>query len=219
MHLSGPPEPTADPADIVRATRDWYDTQSESYAARTTTYSAYPGLEDEIGLFADAIATTAGAPVLDLGCGAGRDSRYLSMRGRTVVAADLSGALLRLTRRLCAPMTPGCVQVDMRRLPFADHTFCGVWACASVVHVPEPDIDATIAELCRVLLPGGRVAISMRPGTKSGWGTSEMSPGLRWFTVIDATSFAALLTAHGFVDVQIAPGRRRDWYVARACAP
>ncbi len=83
--------------------------------------------------------------VLDLGCGVGHSYRELSPR--ETVGVDLDpGALADQDRET--------VQADMRRLPLADGSFDSVISVQSLEHVPDP--EHVLAEVVRVLAPGGR---------------------------------------------------------------
>jgi ubiquinone/menaquinone biosynthesis C-methylase UbiE len=75
-------------------------------------------------------------------------SRGLLMAGHTAIAA-------------------GLVQGDARRLPFAEESFDGVWACASLLHVPKDDVKAALAEAFRVLRHGGVLFTSMSEGRQN----------------------------------------------------
>ncbi len=95
-------------------------------------------------------------PVLDASCGTGRHTAYLAAAGRPVVGVDASEAMLARARA----KLPG---VDVRRgeltaLPFDDGTFDGAVCALALSHLP--DIAPAIAELGRVLRPGGRLVVS-----------------------------------------------------------
>lgn len=107
--------------------------------------------------------------VLDLGCGFGRHAYEAARRGGRVVAADFSGAELKEVRNTfdamldageIAPGTAvGTVQGDGTRLPFTDGAFDRVIASEVLEHIPDDD-DA-VAELARVLRPGGTMAVTV----------------------------------------------------------
>jgi SAM-dependent methyltransferase len=89
--------------------------------------------------------------VLDLGCGIGHSFRLLAPR-RTVGLDRDAGALAGQERET--------VVADMRDLPFADGSFASVLAVQSIEHVPDP--ERVLAEVVRVLEPGG-VAVLVTP--------------------------------------------------------
>jgi malonyl-CoA O-methyltransferase len=103
---------------------------------------------------------------LDLGCGSGRYLRLLAARGvPEVVGADLSPAMLSRARETGSALVRGGASC----LPFAARSFDLV-VCALVVgHLAA--LDPVIAEVARVLRPGGVLAYSdLHPaGTLAGW--------------------------------------------------
>jgi ubiquinone/menaquinone biosynthesis C-methylase UbiE len=101
-------------------------------------------------------AVTGADRVLDLACGDGVLLGLLADR-RLAVGFDLSeGELAAAAQRLSAPLL---VQGTARELPFPDHAFD---ACVShMAFMLMPEIDTVAAELVRVLVPGGRLALIM----------------------------------------------------------
>jgi SAM-dependent methyltransferase len=87
--------------------------------------------------------------LLDLGCGAG--TRFFAARGPTV-GVDVSLASLRRASALYAAVA----RADATRLPFADGSFDLVVSADLIGHIPPADKPALLAELWRVLRPGGR---------------------------------------------------------------
>lgn len=117
----------------------------------------------------DRLGVEPGLRVLDAGCGMGRHSFEALRRGAHVVAADLDGRALREVAAMAAAMheegqVPAgasfqAVRADVLRLPFADGTFDRVIASETLEHIPA---DSTaIAELHRVLAPGGRAVVTV----------------------------------------------------------
>ena len=97
----------------------------------------------------DRFGVTAGTRVLDVGAGDGRHARECIRRGAHVVAVDTE-----------AVADAGWVlRADGRRLPFPDATFDRVIAAEVLEHVP--DDRTAMAELARVLRPGGRLAVTV----------------------------------------------------------
>ena len=91
--------------------------------------------------------------VLDLACGSGAMTRELASTGRTVIGVDISSAEL----ALAAERAPGpWLQGDIRRLPLADNSVDAVTASLGLVVVPER--EQVLAEVTRVLKPGGVLA-------------------------------------------------------------
>lgn len=110
-----------------------------------------------------------GERVLDLGCGAGRHAFEMYRRGADVVAFDQDGAELAGVAELFDAMaTAGqvppaarahTVEGDALALPFGDGEFDRIVAAEVLEHIPA-DIQA-LAELVRVLRPGGKIALTV----------------------------------------------------------
>lgn len=187
------------PAEETRRTIAAYDAHAEDYARRTA------GLDPVADLLARFVAelpagtgdSSAGARVLDAGCGAGRDTAYLSGQGYHVTGLDLSLGLLRCG----VGQAPAgrFVQGDLTRLPYRAGTFAGVWACASLLHLPREHMPGALAALRRVMVPGGLLYLGMKRGEGAGW---ELAPTLaaapRYFVYYQPEELAALVRAAGF---------------------
>jgi cyclopropane fatty-acyl-phospholipid synthase-like methyltransferase len=93
----------------------------------------------------------AGSRVLDLGCGAGMLA-LLKRKGVALAGVDLSDECALASRRNGYDLT--CA-AELTRLPFADHSFDYVVSLDVLGHVEFKDKDAVLAEVTRVLRPGG----------------------------------------------------------------
>jgi len=110
-----------------------------------------------------------GERLLDLGCGGGRHAFEAARRGARVVALDAQPDEVAQVRDTIGAMVEagqvraadgaGVVQGDALRLPFADHAFDRVIAAEVLEHIP--DDSTAMAELARVLRPGGTMAVTV----------------------------------------------------------
>jgi SAM-dependent methyltransferase len=117
----------------------------------------------------DRLGLVAGERVLDMGCGAGRHAFEMFRRGADVVAFDRDADELAAVLDLFGAMreageVPDGAEADIKQgdaleMPFADGEFDRVVAAEVLEHIPD---DATaIAELVRVLRPGGTLAVTV----------------------------------------------------------
>jgi len=120
----------------------------------------------------------AGTRLLDLGCGGGRDAGDLDLRGYRVVGVDRTSALLSAGRRRYRSLP--LVRADLRQLPFHAMSFDGLWAAASLMHLPKPEARRILADLYKLVRPGGLFAATVTYGMKSRLVTDGWVPG-RYF--------------------------------------
>lgn len=117
----------------------------------------------------DRFPTGAGNRVLDFGCGEGRHAFEAYRRGADVVALDLDDTALKYVQGMFEAMTEAgeapatatalSVRGDGLALPFATGSFDRVMAAEVLEHIPA---DTTVlAELVRVLAPGGLMAVTV----------------------------------------------------------
>lgn len=134
-----------------------YDGFAAAYAAETESsllnaYYARPAILDLAG-------DVTGRRILDVGCGAGPLFEALRDRGADVTGMEPSAEMLELARKRLGDDAV-LVQADLNdRLPFPDDAFDDAVACL-VLHYLE-DWTAPLAELRRVLVPGGRLIVAV----------------------------------------------------------
>jgi len=106
------------------------------------------------------LAIPQGGVALDVGCGPGNITALLARAagpGGLALGVDISRAMLaRAVRAEAGPHT-GFLLADAQRLPFRDETVDAVVSSAALQLIP--DTEAALAEMSRVLRPGGRLAV------------------------------------------------------------
>jgi ubiquinone/menaquinone biosynthesis C-methylase UbiE len=124
--------------------------------------------------------------VADIGCGKGRFARIVAERNpqAAVLALDLAEAML-------ARVPPGIhrVAATMTALPVATGACDAAYATESLEHAV--DIPGAVAELCRIVKPGGRIAIIDKDAR--AWGRLKTPEWERWFS---AKELERLLARH-----------------------
>jgi ubiquinone/menaquinone biosynthesis C-methylase UbiE len=164
-----------------------YDQIAASYAEHYWKMS----LDQMLQRFTDAVK--AGGRVLDLGCGPGRDVALLNERGCNTIGIDRSMGMLReARRRVSASFACG----DMRRIPLRSASVDGIWMCASLLHIPRPDVPVVLSEVHRILTADGVLYISVRQGDGEEW--LDNDGGLRYFTLFQLDELLGLMTQANF---------------------
>ena len=146
---------SADSAD--RSDDNAYDSFAEGYSAEneTSLMNAYYMRPAILSLAGDVV----GRRILDAGCGSGPIAAALRDRGATVTGFDSSAGMLEVARRRLGP-DADLHLVDLAGpLPFADAAFDDVVA-ALVLHYLQ-DWTGPLAELRRVIRPGGRLIVAV----------------------------------------------------------
>jgi len=103
-----------------------------------------------------AIDPQPGERILDIAAGTGTSSAALARTGATVIAFDFSAGMIEEGRRRHPDLE--FVQGDAEKLPFGDDEFDAVTISFGLRNVQRPDV--ALAEMYRVLKPGGRVVVS-----------------------------------------------------------
>ncbi|HVW79630.1 MAG TPA: class I SAM-dependent methyltransferase [Mycobacteriales bacterium] len=155
-----------DAASSLRASRSWWDASAAEYQVEHGDFLGDSdflwcpeGLrESEAGLLGD----VRGKRVLEIGAGAAQCSRWLAAAGAWSVGLDVSASQLSHARMLdaAAGVRTPLTLADAQVLPFRDEVFD--LACSAYGAVPfVADSAAVMAEVARVLRPGGRWVFSL----------------------------------------------------------
>ncbi|MEQ1530841.1 MAG: class I SAM-dependent methyltransferase [Methylococcales bacterium] len=104
--------------------------------------------------------------ILDLGCGPGRDVDYFKSLGHRPVGLDGSEVFCNMARRYT-----GCtiLQQTFLSLELSAHSFDGIFANASLFHVPSQELPRVLLDLHAALRPGGVLFLSNPRGNDEGW--------------------------------------------------
>ena len=103
----------------------------------------------------------AGGDILDAGCGSGRDVLAFHRAGYHVTAFDASAEMCRKAREYTDLRV---IQMTFQEMMWHNE-FDGIWACASLLHVPRMELAEILRRFVHALRPGGALYVSFRHGT------------------------------------------------------
>lgn len=165
----------------------YYRDQTETFVLDTQTVDMVP-------LYAHFLPhLDANARILDAGCGSGRDARAFAERGFQVTAFDASAEMAAVAEaHLGAPVAVLRFQEIAWR-----QAFDGIWACASLLHVPTAELPDVMRRLGLALKPDGILYASFK------YGRGEQIRNGRHFTDLEEDGLADLLEQVSlFVEVE-----------------
>ncbi len=122
-----------------------------------------------------------GAYILDFGCGSGRDARYFLSKGYRVDATDGSEELCRM-----AGKNTGLAVRQMLFSELDEHErYDGIWACASVLHLPKAELKSVLKKMAAATKQSGVLYISFKYGEFEGWRNGRYFTDFTWETFKD----------------------------------
>ena len=98
--------------------------------------------------------------ILDLGCGSGRDSRFFIELGHRIVAIDP----VKEIAACAAQYLNQPVLIKKAEEIEEKNTYDGIWACASLLHIPKSRIEKALTRIAQALKPGGIWYMSFKQG-------------------------------------------------------
>jgi SAM-dependent methyltransferase len=184
---------TLDPralAEIAGGTLAHYNAHAEDFRAGTRDHDVSQNIDALLRHI------EAGPPfeILDFGCGPGRDLKALSARGHHAIGLDGAERLVEMARA-----DSGCEVwlQDFLALALPDARFDGIYANASLFHVPKQELPRVLGELRRALRPRGVLFSSNPRGANAeGWN------GARYGAYHDRAQWKAQVEAAGFAELE-----------------
>ena len=183
-------EATLESLDPKQLVRDGYDQIAERYL-EWTHQDPNDKREKYVSLLLDELP--AGAPVLELGCGAGVPATQMLAQRFQVTGVDISARQLELARRqVQAPRNvpqAHFIQADMAALDLPPESYAGVLSLFAIFHVPRDEQPQLLRNIAAWLRPGGQLIATM--GTRSSPGGIEddwLGAPMYWSTYDSATN-------------------------------
>jgi SAM-dependent methyltransferase len=182
----------------------YYDDHAQEFVRGTV------GVEMESLYQPFLVLVPEGGSILDAGCGSGRDTKAFMDRGYRVKPIDASTGMVEATAlRTGQP-------AEQRRFQDLDSKdeFDGIWACASLLHVPLAELDDVLVRFTTALQMGGICYLSFKEGH------GERTIGGRLFTDFTEYSLLGILKPNTSLDVlrtwitkDLRPGRHEERWV------
>jgi SAM-dependent methyltransferase len=174
---------------IARVTLEHYDQRAEDFWSGTRDHD----VAQNISALLDAIEAAPPFTILDLGCGPGRDLKTFTELGHVAIGLEGSARFAAMARAYS-----GCEvwEQDFLKLDLPPGRFDGVFANASLFHVPGRELPRVLRELHTSLKPGG-VLFSSNPrgGNEEGWNRG------RYGAYHDLEAWRRYLSAAGFAEL------------------
>jgi len=184
-----------------------YDRAAEDYWDGTQNHDVSQNHEALL----EAIEGEPPYAILDLGCGPGRDLRYFRLLGHDATGLDGSIKFVAMARRYsrCDVLHQNFLAM---KLPV--NRFDGIFANASLFHVPSQELPRVLAELAESLKPRGVLFCSNPRGNNE-----EGVSGDRYSCFLDLTTWRDFVTAAGFMEIRhyYRPSglpRHKQWWLA-----
>lgn len=161
-------------------TIDYYDKNADSFSGGTKEL-------DLAHLYAEFLPLVPeGGKILDAGCGSGRDAKFFQQQGYAVTAFDASRELVAKASVLLGERVSLMTFLDLD----SSEEFDGVWACASLLHVPSHEMNAVVSRITRALKQGAAFYASFK------YGSTERQKEGRYFNDYNEAKITTLLANH-----------------------
>ncbi len=158
--------------------------------------------------------------ILDLGCGPGRDLVAFHQLGHEVIGLDATPAFVEM-----AKAASGCDvwQQSFLTLDLSNAFFDGIFANASLIHVPQADMVRVLTDLRRSLVPNGALTMSMVRGDGEGFVPRptghRYTAGWEYKTLAPKVEEAGLEILHHYYRPPGLPRSQQSWVVIVARRP
>jgi SAM-dependent methyltransferase len=173
-------------ADIQATTLQHYDSNAQSFWEGTRDHDVSQNYDK----FLARLPPDKPLDILDLGCGPGRDLAYFSSLGHRPIGLDGSATFCAMARinAECPVWHQQFLSLDL-----PPQVFDGVFANASLFHIPGQELPRVLRELHQALRPGGVLFTSNPRGAAEGWS------GQRYGNFMELEDTRSYLADAGFI--------------------
>ena len=169
-----------------KSTLNYYDENAVEFACQTLSID----MHDLYELFINQLPQRDTQCILDVGCGSGRDANYFAKQGYEVTAIDASAELIQWAEQHHMSSRITWVHLDFSSIEKQawENKFTGIWACASLLHVPFLELPCIIVSLLRTLTDEGVMYLSFK------YGEGERIDNERFFCDMDEARWKTIVT-------------------------
>ena len=207
-------------SDATSITMNTYQQIAGLYAETHTAFVIPSFWRERMQQFVDVVRNSPAyqqnpsLPIVDIGCGPGRDALLLARMGFDVLATDLSESMLNEAKKRTLNQ-PGAERItfrrmDMRQLELANASCSGLWVSASFLHIPKRENLAVLQELVRVLPTGGPITLLVKEqdsGEAERYELQQKTGTTRFFARYNGSELWALLEQAGLQVWEISTAR------------
>ncbi|TCS40421.1 class I SAM-dependent methyltransferase [Reinekea marinisedimentorum] len=178
----------------------YYTLNAQAFIESTVNVNMQPLYDQFLPLL------TTGAHIIDAGCGSGRDTKAFTELGYNVTAFDASKPLADAASKLSGQAVQVATFLEFK----TEHPADAIWACASLLHVPAPELPATFKHLANQLKQSGIIYCSFK------YGNEDVSRNGRNFTnatevrLRDFISGSGLALKNMWITNDQRPGREQE---------
>ncbi len=166
-------------------TKEWYEKNAQNYYNRVKDINISALSVDFLR------ALQPSATILDAGCGIGNFTKDFIEKGYNVTAFDGSSKMVRLATKHCGQTVH---QLTFKEIEY-ENQFDGIWAQASLLHVPRNEIQAIFAKFIKAMKKGGVWQFSFK------YGSGERYQEQRFFNDYNLTSLTELINCFPSLEI------------------
>ena len=190
--------------ETIDITLQYYQQNANAFVEGTVSADMYDARKRFLRML------PAHALILDFGCGSGRDAKAFLEQGYRVDAVDGSAELCCRASELIGQPVKQMLFEDLS----AVEQYEGIWACASILHLPRRELTDVLKKISNALKPDGVLYISFK------YGDFEGIRGGRYFTDLTEESLTVLMEkvpslqiVDTWVTKDVRPGREEERWI------
>lgn len=194
----------SDLEEIENITLAHYENNAESFWQGTCDHD----VSQNISAFLQALPKDKTLDILDFGCGPGRDLYTFKSLGHHPIGLDGS-------KRFCqmAQQHSGCATLHQSflKLELNESSFDGIFANASLFHIPSQELSRVLAQLHRALRAGGILFSSNPRGNTEGWQGDRYGHYMEFETSAIYLEEAGFKVIHHYYRPENKPREQQPW--------